>query len=108
MLLHLLKTADITCSGCLKLIETTLDTRQQQDINNLILCLLVQKDRGGLVYPSVFTIRLVTAAEKVSRMFELMQLSGERLNLEVLNIIGGPPQESVPNAVDKQNGASNH
>ena len=37
-----------------------------------------------------------------------MQLSGEHLNLEVLKIIGGPPQESVPNAVDKQNGASNH
>ena len=50
----------------------------------------------------------MTAAEKVMRVFELRQLSGERLNLEVLKIIGGPPQDHIQHAMDTQNGAGNH
>ena len=42
------------------------------------------------------------------RVYELRQLSGERLNLEVLKIIGGPPQEHIQHAMDTQNGAGNH
>ena len=43
------------------------------------------------------------------RVFELRQLSGERLNLEVLEIIGGPPQvHNIQHAMDTQNGANNH
>ena len=66
---YLARNVDIACPECLQLIETTPVTRQQQDSNSISLHLLVQKDCGGLVYPSDFTIRLVTAAEKLSSVW---------------------------------------
>jgi hypothetical protein len=105
---YIVRKAEVKCEVCQQLLECTVNEIDAiQDTNTTCYRLLIQKDKGGLVYPSKFTVKLIAAAERVTRVYN-EKLTQERLNLEVLKAVGGPPDAFVQHANDTQHGAGNH
>lgn len=94
---------------CRNLLSEPADKREHiQDTNRVTHRLIIQKDRGGLVYPTDFVIKVITNAEAVLRQTEVRNVTVERLQVEVLKLVGGPPDSFVQHALDTQDGISNH
>lgn len=107
------KALKLNCTECQNLIVEPAKFRARiQDDNELFNRLTINKDKGGLSYPTAFMVKVVTAAEKVvqlsTKLNGLNSLTINQLNYQVLSAIGPPPQHFIQHAKDTQHGCSNH
>lgn len=74
--------------------------------------LIIQKDKGGLTYPTEFINNVIIEAERITRLCtqvsETNKLTYNRLISEVRRKFGNPPAEMAEHALETQHGIDNH
>ena len=103
----------IQCLTCrLLLVEPAAFRDFTYDDNHTQYKLIISKDKGGLTYPTNYTIKVAEAAERCVRQHtahnKTNSLSLEYLQKSVLNQVGGPPADFEEHASDTRDGLSNH
>lgn len=101
------------CRECETLIVEPAEAKPiLHDDNDLHNRLIINKDKGGLFYPTPYLVKIITAAEKIVRQHtkvgDTNKLTIQKLNYYVLNQIGGPPNNFLQHAKDTQDGLQNH
>ena len=108
-----MRAISINCLQCVNLLTEPAEWRGKlQDANEFNHRLIINKDKGGLKYPTAFMMNLLLVAENVIRHYTTLNqtnhLTINKLNSEVLSRVGAPPDNLLQHAKDTQNGCTNH
>ena len=106
---YLARVYKTSCDICKDLL---VQHKTNADLTDPSVALIAKKDRGGLVYPSAWLVKLVNVMERGLRLInddDTAKLRSEKHLLALVRAtMGAPPNTHSQHAVDTQDGIRNH